>query len=203
MGHPGHGAALAQAVKLQRQPQAQPDKGRDVGEFRLQPPEHHGEDGRLGQPRQVSPQHPGDGAAGPDEGDGQTGGGHDVEKTGKETAKEIEGQEAPRPQVVFQGLAEHPQEPHVADEMNPAGVQEQGTEHGRNEPNGLVRTEELGLAQLGGHRPLLPEEIVGRLGADIELVEIDRQVQGDEPQGDPGPPVPDRRPPYRDHVSSG
>jgi len=44
VGHPGHRAAAAQAIELQRQPQPQPDKGGDVCQLRAQFPKNDGAD---------------------------------------------------------------------------------------------------------------------------------------------------------------
>ena len=105
-------------------------------------------------------------------------------------------------QIVFQGLAEQPEEPHVADQMQPAGVQEHAAEHGGQQPQGLVGGDQLGVAQFGGHRPLVHEQGRGRILAEVQLIEKDGHVDRNQSQRDPGPATRRRRPADGDHVRS-
>ncbi len=103
------------------------------------------------------------------------------------------------PQIVFQGLAEQPEEPHVADQMQPAGVQEQAAEHGGQQLQGLVGGDQLGVAQFGGHRPLVHEQGRGRIRAEVQLIEKNGHIDRNQSQRDPGPALLRRRPADGDH----
>ena len=132
----------------------------------------------------------------------QAGGRQHVEDAGKKAAEQIKPQKSSGSQVILQGFPKDPEEPQVADEVDPPGMEEEGAEHGGQQPHGLAEAQDLEPAQLGGHRPLLIKKVRGRIGSDVELIEKDRQIDGDQTQGDPGPPVFGRRPADGNHEAA-
>ncbi len=125
-----------------------------------------------------------------------------MEDAGKKAAEQVKAQKSEGSQVILQGFPKNPEEPQIADEVDPAGVEEERAEHGGQQPHGLAEAQDLEPAQLGGHRPLLIKKVRGGIRADVELVEENRQVEGDQPQGDPGPPVFGRRPADGNHAAA-
>ena len=72
----------------------------------------------------VGAHHPADGPRCPDHGHGGIGLGNDLRRGRRQAAEHVEQREAAVPHGIFHVVAEDPQEPHVADEMEPAAVEE-------------------------------------------------------------------------------
>ncbi len=90
--------------------------------------EEQGLDPNPGIENQIGAHDAADGARGPDGRDLASGGGDDVRAGRDQPAQEVEDEIAQVPHRILDVVPEHPQEPHIAEQVSPAAVHEHGSE---------------------------------------------------------------------------
>jgi hypothetical protein len=86
----------------------------------------------------VRAEHGCDGPRRADVRDRRFGGEHELQRAGDDAADEVEDEEAHLPQTILDVVAEHPEEQHVPEDVQPSAVKEHRREH--RQPRALVGT---------------------------------------------------------------
>ena len=119
--------------------------------------------------QQVGAEDGGDGPAGADHRHEVAGVDPDVSGGGGVSADEVEDGESPTPQAILDARAEHPEEKHVADDVEPTGVQEHGGERCEQQQDAV---EEIDPAAAAGTRESIEAERFNPVVGDVVAVEI-------------------------------
>ena len=146
--HPALGSAGEAAPdELDEEPIAQHDVGRhdDAGDEDGQDDQHV--DPHPGIEHDVGAHHPADRAGRAHHGNGARGIHERLRRRRRESAQDVEGEEAEVSHRVLHIVPEDPEEPHVTDEMKPASVEKHGGERGK--PGPLATQQQ---AVCGSHR---------------------------------------------------
>ncbi len=204
-------AELSQTLeKLEDKPESEDEDGRQV-DGHDEEEEDEGADAAEGEEDDVGTGYAGDGAAGTYEGSDGIHVEGDVGPDGGETCTQVEEEENEVSESVFDVASEDPQIEHVAEEVNPAAVEEHGRKGGApcGDGGGDVGVENADVAsfadeeapfgdfgaagQFAGYETPLEEEdgnvyVVGEEegAAEVEFVEEDQDVDGDKAVGDVG-----------------
>ena len=167
--------------------------------------EHERQDPGAGEQDDVRAQRRGDRARGADERDRRVRVDHDLRERRRDPADEVEQQERDRAEAVLDVVAEDPQEQHVAEQVQPAAVQE----HAREHPDVAWPEVGAGLERVGdvgrNGAPLPEERLEGRVaagGGDRQLDREGHEAGADEGQGDERRPARRVPIPERDHWSA-
>lgn len=119
----GHGI-WAQHINRGQKLKQKPDAEHEIRRYGHQENKDQREDAFTGKEHSVGAHHPRDGSAGADRGHGGAPVEDDVQQAGTYTAKKIKEQIRQMAEVVLDIVAEHPQEEHVAGDVQQAAVQE-------------------------------------------------------------------------------
>ena len=111
------------ADQVHEEPDPNHQRGRDHQGDEEEERNQHLHD-RAGEEQEIGAQHAGDRATGADHRDEVAAIDPDVRGRGEIAAEPIEEREAPAAQAVLNVIAEHPEEQHVPDEVEPAAVEE-------------------------------------------------------------------------------
>jgi len=166
------------AEHLQTEPDAQHDPSRDREDAEKDNEDEQHIDAGLGVKQQIAPHYPCNGPRGTDH---RHEGGrvcrHLCQSGGKPRQK-IEGQEPDMAHLIFEIIAKDPQKQHVAQKMQPSGMQKHGGHDGGPA---------LPLRQRGGHQTPDLEEAVNLITLQrCPIAKKDKGVERDQPKGDIG-----------------
>src|SRR5688572_9320434 len=114
---------------------------------------------------QVAAHHAGDGSAGSDRGDARAEIEEQVDKAGGNAAEQIEHQVFAVAKHILDIVAVDPEEPHVADEVHPAAMEEHGSDQRRQ-------------FEARGHHGVLIDEVVPRKIVKGNFEQEDYDVDG-------------------------
>ncbi len=131
---------------------------------------------RLGPEHQAGAHDARDRAAGADDRNGRRAAGRQDGHASEEAADEVQTDEPDGAQRVLDGVAEDEEEPHVAEQMDHAHVEEQGREHGEQ----VVRAD-LRVDPCRHQSPVLQERHEAHAHGQLE--EKDEQVHADDGDG--------------------
>ncbi len=170
--------------KLEEEPEGQEEQGGDMEDGEDGEEGNEGGDAGQREEHEVAAEHAGDGAAGADGGHGGAGVGVYLDGVGDEAAEEVVEDEARFAEAVFDVVAEDPQVPHVAEEVDPAAVEEEVGDEGQV-GGGIERVAGHAGQEGGRHEaPGVHEGGEGRVAEDELLVEEVEVGEDEEDGGD-------------------
>lgn len=185
MRNVGHAPGLhlrhqADVEELDEKPEADKDRGGNERDAHKDEDDENGADAIARIRDQKRAHDGGDGSAGAEVGDPGGWVGQNLSHHGNHSARQVEKQESPAAHRVFDGRAERPEEDHVAQDVEPAGVQE----HGRENGDGAVAGNHIG----GNDGPVADEVVAVNqlLKKDKNIDENDEEGDGGHPRGAPG-----------------
>src|SRR5438093_1235264 len=188
--------------QLEDEPEAEDDDGGDLEELVEEHEEHDRQDPCPWVQHEVGAEDRGDRARGPDDGRRRGRVDEDLAGRGGETAEQVESDEAGPPEPILDVVAEDPQVEHVADQVDPAAVQE----HARDDRDELVR-QAIQVARREGRRevtrderPVVEQALEGRVAPGRLRSEL--VAEGDHAEDDQ-PDRHDRKSPRRVGVAEG
>ncbi len=146
----------------------------------------------------IGPHDATDGAGRPHHGNGRVAGEHHLQQRRRQPAQQVKNHEPDRAHGILDVIAENPQKPEIADQMQPAAVQEHGGEQrvpagtggndaGHPRAYGKACSHRQAAGQIARHQPQLTNRArQGGLGAQ-PLNQHPRQgVEADDRHGGPG-----------------
>ena len=144
--------------QLDDKPVDQDEDGGDLHGRQKEEDRDQSDDARVRELHQVGAHHAGDGAAGADGGQPRVCIEGHVDQSRGHAAQQVEQQVFRMAQDVLDVVAEDPQEPHVADQVQPAAVQEHGGHEGVQ-------------SAAGRDQPMSGDQVVQREPVERQLVE--------------------------------
>ena len=166
------------AEELEHEPETEIEDRRDRDDLEEEEDRQQRDDAGVRVHHDVGAEHAGDRAAGADGGDGRARLQRGVERARGETGGEIEHEIARVTEPVLDVVAEDPEVPHVADDVEPAAVQEHRREQRAERRHECGRAREPADESGRGQRVLRGE--VPQVRSQQQLVDEHREVDDDQ-----------------------
>lgn len=173
--------------QLADKPQSQIEHGRNIEEKRPEEYRHQHGDLRFGIQQEIGAQHAGDGPGGAEGGHLAVGLSQQLRQPGQHAAEQIEHAIAQVAHDIFDVVAEDPKSPHVAQDVQPAGVKELMSE--KHPPTARGKSGGVGPCGIGETRrddAEQIEEVVERFVRQRKLIEEHQRVNENQGARDHG-----------------